>query len=124
MTTIDVPPVTVPPGSESFSGPVDDDSNDITITIDRTPDGGLDSLTADSSVSVGVTASYDGGDTFGDVGFGGPWPGGTELGKHGVPRTADTLMTELDPGTGRIVQLTVTVGGPADVVVAGSIVTS
>lgn len=124
MTTINVPATSLTAGDHVFSGPVADSLNQIAITIDRTPAAGLNSLTAASTVAIGVTASYDGGVTFGNVGFGGPWPGGTELDKHGVQRTTDTMTTTLEPGTGRIVRLTVTVAGPVSVTVGGSITTS
>ena len=124
MTTINVPSTTVAVGTRTFTGTVDDANNHIAITVDRTPAGGLNSLTAASQLSIGVTASYDGGVTFGNVGFGGPWPGGTELDKHGVQRTFDFMSTTLEPGTSRQVRLTVTVAGPSSIVVAGSIATS
>jgi hypothetical protein len=124
VTTINVPSTTISVGSRSFTGPVDDASNHIAITIDRTPAGGLNSLTSASQLSIGVTASYDGGVTFGNVGFGGPWPGGTELDKHGVQRTFDFMSTTLEPGTGRIARLTITVAGPSSIVAGGSIATS
>jgi len=124
MTTITVPPTSLPVGDSVFGGSLDDVDNQIAITVDRTPAGGLNALTADSTVAFAIAVSYDSGATYDLQGSGGPWEGGTVLDKHGNPFLSMALLTSIEPGTGRLARLTVTVAGPSAVVVAGSIVTS
>jgi len=124
MTTITVPPTTLPVGDSSFGGSLGDTANQIAITVDRTPSGGLNDLAADSTVAVAVAVSYDSGATYDLQGSGGPWEGGVVLDKHGNPDLFAAIYTTIEPGTGRLARLTVTIAGPSSVVVAGSIVTS
>jgi hypothetical protein len=124
MTTITVPPTTLDVGTHAFTGDIDDTDNQVDVTVDRTPAGGLNSLTADSTVFIMIGQSDDGGVTYYDSAGGGPWPGGDELGKNGLPRTTDIIGTTFEPGTGRKARLTVTIAGPSSVVVGGTVITS
>jgi hypothetical protein len=124
MTVLTVPPITMAVGDQSFTGTVDDVDNIITIRTDRTLAGGMNELTPDTSMTIAIAASYDGGVTFDLQGTGGPFFGGIEPDKNGVPRDHDGLGTSIEPGTGRVVRLTVTVAGPVSVVTGGTITTS
>jgi hypothetical protein len=117
--TTTIPLVTLQNGSRTF-GPaaIADADTRTSLTIDRTVTGGLNSLTAATTIEILIEQSNDGGQTwFEDVDatlFGGPWPS-----KPGTPSVSVTF----DPGTSRQVRATLTVaGGP--VVVQGSLTTS
>jgi len=124
-TTFTFPRVVIPVGPRDF-GPanVGDAEAAITLNIDRTVAGGLDSLTSASSLGVFIQQSNDGGATWDPLGGGEGMLGGTVLDKFGVPRTTETVKTMLNPGTGRKVMLTATAEGAVSIAVGGSIVTT
>jgi hypothetical protein len=127
MTTITIPPSSLDVGTHAFTGAIDDVDNRVAITLDRTVAGGLNSLTADSTLAISIGQSDDGGATFYEsAGTGLPgWSGGTVADPHtGSPMLANHQGTSFEPGIGRIARLTVIIGGPSPVVVAGTIVTS
>lgn len=119
-----IPLVTLPAGSQTF-GPANaaDSETSVTLTIDRTVSGGLNSLTASSVLSVDVQQSGDGGVTFQDLG-GWTTSGGAVPAKGGGSATTSSGRWNLIPGTSRQLQATVTVSGPSPVAVAGTIVTA
>lgn len=122
-TTFPIPLTTLQIGATDF-GPAAaaDSESSILLTIDRTVTGGLNSLTSASELDVYTYQSNDGGATWHGL-AGGGWTGGIQLTKTGQTRTAETLLTELNPGTSRLVKATVTVSGTA-IAVAGSLTTS
>ena len=124
MTVLTLPPTTMAAGPHSFTGTVSDADTQIAFRLDRTPAGGLNDLTADSTVTLQAEQSVDGGVSWDPLTAGGPWPGGTELDKFGVQRTFDQCSSFLGDGTARLVRATVTVDGPVSVVVAGTVTTS
>jgi hypothetical protein len=124
MTVLTVPPITMSVGDQSFTGSVDDVDNHIAIVTDRTPAGGMNDLTSDTTLAIAIAASYDGGATFELQGSAGPWAGGIIPDKHGNPNLTDSMSTTIGPGTGRLVRLTVTIAGPSSVVAGGTITTS
>jgi len=122
--TIPFANVTLNPGETDLGpGAVDDDSVQFTITVDRTPAGGLNSLDGTTSVTVMVAQSGDGGATWGNLG-GATFMGGTILDRHGNPRTFDTAQSWLIGGTGRELKIIVTVNGASALVVGGSLTTT
>lgn len=122
-STLTIPQVTLPVGARTFGpGNVPDADVSITLTIDRTVAGGLNSLTSASTLAVTVDQSNDGGTTWANL-SGAAWTGGIQTDKHGVTRTAEVMLTELNPGTSRKVRATVTVGGTS-IVVDGSVATA
>jgi hypothetical protein len=127
MTVLTISATSLDVGTHAFTGTIDDTDNHVQILLDRTVAGGLNSLTADSTVGIVIACSFDGGTTFDDSGGTGPdgWPGGFVADPHtGNPTLVNNMSTSFEPGTGRIVRLTVTIGGPGAVVVAGTITTS
>jgi hypothetical protein len=124
MTVLALPPTLMAAGAHVFSGTVSDADTLIAFQLDRTPTGGLNDLTPDSTVALQAEQSTDGGVTWDILTAGGPWPGGTELDKHGVQRTFDQCSSQLGDGTSRLIRATVTVAGPVSVVVAGTVTTS
>jgi hypothetical protein len=124
MTVLTIAPTSLDVGTHAFTGGIDDTDNQVRILLDRTVTGGLNSLTADSTAAIALACSFDGGTTFDDAGGTG-WPGGFIADPHtGNPTLVNNMGTSFEPGTGRIVRLTVTIGGPGAVVVAGTITTS
>lgn len=123
MATLDIPQVTLEVGSETF-GPASADDADvnITVTIDRTPDGGLNSLTPDSALSVAVDQSDDRGETWQNLAGASGWTGGEQFDKHHNVRTQEQLFTTLNPGTSRLFRAVVTAAGTA-IAIDGSVTT-
>lgn len=130
--TLTIPLVTLPAGSRTF-GPVTvpDADTAVTLTVDRTPAGGLNALGAASVLGMEAQMSTDGGATWHATDTGQPgtqtaWTaaGGTFTAPRGgaVYGTSAGTWT-LFPGTGRRVRATVTVSGPSSIAVAGSLVT-
>lgn len=123
-TTFNIPLVTLPVGSRQFGPATPADSEvSITLTVDRTVSGGLNSLTSGSVLGADVQESLDGGVTWQDLGA---WtaPGGTITNRHGVVYAASSGTWNLIPGTSRQLRATVTVSGPSSIAVAGTIVTT
>jgi hypothetical protein len=121
-TTLTIPLLTLPVGSRTF-GPhtAADAETKITLSIDRTVTGGLNSLTAASAIEVDVQQSADGGATWQDLGA---WTsvGGIYIDRHGITGAVSLGIWPLFPGTSRKLQATVTVAG-TPIAVAGSLVT-
>jgi hypothetical protein len=127
MTVLTIPPTSLDVGTHAFTGNIDDTDNHVTVLLDRTVAGGLNDLTADSTVAISIACSFDGGVTFDDSGGTGAngWPGGFVADPHtGAATLTNNIGTSFEPGTGRIARLTVTIGGPGAVVVTGTITTS
>ena len=132
MATLNIPLITLPPGTRTF-GPVTLPSGDtsVTLTIDRTPPGGLNGLSGASQIAVEAQMSTDGGTTWHAVDTDQPgsqtmWAaaGGTfTTPRGGTIYTTSSGTWPLFPGTGRRVQATVTVSGPSSIAVAGTLVT-
>lgn len=125
-TTFTIPLVTLPVGSRLF-GPAHpaDGETSVTLSIDRTVAGGLNSLTAASVLAVQLQSSGDGGATWQDLGawttVGGDY---SYTDKNGVFRPVDVSSGTwpLPAGVSRQLQATVTVSG-TPIAVAGSIAT-
>ncbi len=123
MTTLTIPLVTLPAGSQTF-GPSNaaDAESKIVLTVDRTVPGGLKSLTSASVVAVDVSQSNDGGVTWQEI-AGCTFPGGVITLISG-DLTAAALNVNLAPGTSRKLKAVVTVSGPSSVAIAGTLVTT
>jgi hypothetical protein len=134
--TFPIPAVTLPAGTRTF-GPaaVPDADTRLTLTVDRTPAGGLTELTAASALDMEAQMSSDGGTTWHAVDTGQPgtrtsWTtiGGpvTSTDRQGTEHTAavSSGTWPLFPGASRLVRATVTVSGPAPIAVTGSIATA
>lgn len=126
-----IPLTTLPPGSRVF-GPatVPNPDTSVTLSVDRTVAGGLNSLTGASVLGMTAEVSTDGGVTWHAVDTDQPgtvtaWeaPGGTIQTAAG-PSGSSSGTWPLFPGTGRRVRATVTITGPASIAVAGSIATA
>lgn len=121
-TTFNIPLTTLPVGSDTFgpSHPADSEAS-VTLTIDRTVAGGLNSLTSASTLGVDLQESLDGGVSWQDLGdF--TTPGGVFIYKTGSTATVSVGRWNLIPGTSRQLRATITVSGTS-IAVAGSIVT-
>ena len=131
-----IPLVTYQPGAHTV-GPaaVPDADSRVTLTVDRTPPGGLNALDGSSELRMEAQLSTDGGATWHAVDTDQPgtataWgaPGGpvTWTDKAGAVHvyTASAGTWPLFPGTGRRIQAVVTVDGPSPIAITGSIVTS
>lgn len=135
-STFPIPLTTLPVGSRVF-GPatIPDADTAVTLTVDRTVTGGLNSLTTASHLAVLAEMSTDGGVTWHATDTGSPgtataWTaeGGplTRIDKvTGLPVTvtASAGTWPLFPGTSRRLRATITVSGPSSIAVAGSIAT-
>jgi hypothetical protein len=127
-----IPQTSLQPGSRTF-GPatIPDADSQVTLAVDRTVAGGLNSLTAASTLSMTAEMSSDGGVTWhavdtGAAGTQTAWSaeGGTFTNSHtGLPITVSSGTWPLFPGAGRRLRATVTVAGPSAITVAGSIAT-
>lgn len=131
-----IPLTSLPPGPRTFGpAPVADADTRVTLTVDRTPAGGLNAITAASVLDMEAQMSSDGGATWHAVDTGQPgtrtsWTttGGlaTWTDKQGTVHTATASSGTwpLFPGSGRQVRATVTVTGPDPIAVSGSIATA
>ena len=121
-TTIPIPLTTLPVGSTTF-GPVTVSAlTAITLTVDRTVAGGLNSLTSASVLTISFDDSHDNGVTWTNRGITHSI-GGTIL-HNGVARTSDTSGVSFDDAGAVQVRAVVTVSGPSSIAVAGSLTTS
>lgn len=116
--TLPISQRTVPVGQTTF-GPFSIGNNTQgTVTIDRTPAGGLNSLTAATTFAVEIQSSPDGGVT---------WQseaalftiGGTFTDKHGQINTNAISVFGMS-GARNSCRVVVTVGGPSSIVLSGS----
>jgi len=123
-STLTIPLISLPDGARVF-GPanVADADRQTVLTVDRTPAGGLNSLTTATSVDLLVEQSDDGGTTWFLL-VDGQIPGGAQPAfRGGGTAASDTIAVTFAPGTSRRVRATMTVtGGP--VAVQGSLTTS
>jgi len=124
MATLTIPLTTLNTGAHTF-GPatVADADKAAALTVDRTPAGGLNSLTAATSIDLLIEQSDDGGATWFLL-VDGSIPGGAQPAfRGGGTATSDTIAVSFAPGAGRRVRATMTVtGGP--VAVQGTLTTS
>ena len=123
-STLTIPLTTLQPGTLTFgpSGAADSETM-LTLTIDRTVTGGLNSLTAATTIDISVWQSNDAGATWSEAAAFGI-TGGSFINRHtGLPYTASTMTTHLQPGTSRQLKAIVVTGGTA-VAVAGTLVSS
>jgi hypothetical protein len=116
--TLTIPITSLPVGLTTL-GPLNVGNNSsASLVIDRTIAGGLNSLTAASTVDVMVQTSPD-GTVWHDLG-GATWIGGMYTSRVG-PVNSDTFSTgDIAAAVSRVRVLT-TVGGPAPVVIAGTL---
>jgi hypothetical protein len=122
-STLTIPLVTLPVGPLTFGpSPAADSETTLTLTIDRTVTGGLNALTAITTIDIAVYQSGDGGATWSQAGGIGV-AGGLYTDRHGVTFTASTMTLKLAPGTSRQLKATVAVAGTA-VAVAGTLISS
>lgn len=128
-TTFPIPLTTLTVGAHTF-GPatIADTDTSVTFSIDRTVAGGLNSLTAASTLALQGEMSTDGGVTWHAVdsaaGTDTHWSttGGVFTGRNGTVTTSSGTWP-LAAGTSRRLRATVTVSGPSSIAVAGSIAT-
>jgi len=121
--TLTIPLANLPDGSHVF-GPVSVADTDATtvLTVDRTPAGGLNSLTAAATIGVLIEQSDNGGSTWFLL-VNGIIAGGPVAAKGGGTAVTAQVGVTYGPGTGRQARATLTVaGGP--VRVQGSLTTS
>lgn len=134
--TFTIPLITLQPGSRTFgpAHPADTDTL-VTMAIDRTVAGGLNSLTSASWLDVDVQMSNDGGNTWHGVDTNQPgsssgWgtPGGlttyTDF-RDGLTKTINLSAGTwpIGSGTSRLIRCTAIVTGGVPIAVAGSIAT-
>jgi hypothetical protein len=122
--TLPIPLTTLPTGVRVFGPAVVADADVRTVlVIDRTPAGGLNALTAATTLEILVEQSNDGGTTWfllTDAVITGGLVGAP---KGGGNATEATVWVSFEPGTGRRTRATLTtVNGP--LVVQGSLTTS
>ena len=126
--TITIPLTTLNDGTRHFGPAALADADTLTVlSLDRAVTGGLNSLTAATTLEITVDQSGDGGATWWPMvdgiisgGFVQDWP--PPKGTGGGQVTA-TIGVRFGPGTGRTTRATVTTtGGP--VAVQGSLTTS
>jgi hypothetical protein len=124
-------PLTLPTGARTFGPHLAANSDTaIRLTVDRTLTGGLNALTASSTIEVNVELSDDGGATWhatdtDQAGTKTAWTtaGGIFTDRFGQVATVSGGAWFLFPGTSRQLRATITVAGPSPIAVAGSIVT-
>ena len=131
-TTLTIPQVTLRVGTPRVvSGALGANVTALVLSIDRTVTGGLNSLTSASSYDVAIDESYDGGTTwipnveYTQVGGTIPVIVSPKTGLPNDPNT-DTITTTLQDTNqaSRRARITVTISGPSNIVVAGSLVVS
>lgn len=124
-TTVTIPLTTLAVGPHT-AGPSTVGSNlqSVTLTIDRTVAGGLNSLTSSSVLSISFDMSTDGGTTWQNIGVTNPIGG--IINHHGGQLNTEVDSVQLgDVGAaGRKIRAVVTVQGPSSIAVAGSLTTS
>jgi len=118
VTTITIPQTTLAIGAHSF-GPaaVPNGAAFVTIAIDRTVTGGLNSLTTSTTLTLDVFESLDGGATF--ILAGEALCVGGSFTEHGVPLNANDLGVMIYPGATHA-KASITIAGTS-VTVAGTL---
>lgn len=119
--TVNIPLTTLTAGTHTF-GPaaVADADHTVTLNIDRTVTGGLNSLTSATTVHIKAQESDDGGTTWYDLADAG-LEGGSYLDHNGVPYATSFVQVTFATATGRQARASIVVAGTS-VAVAGSIV--
>jgi len=118
--TLTIPLVTLPAGAHVFpaSGghPVADTDTAAALSIDRTPAGGFNAVSAQVTALIAVLLSRDGGATWDQVAAGGVAGGPVTDRASGGPATVSNVAVTPAAGTGRLARAQVTVaGGPVAV---------
>lgn len=123
MATFTIPQTTLPVGQTTVGPHTIPASSRFSISLDRTLPGGMNSLTAATTMDLSVDTSPDGGTTWvNEAAFTGA-RGGPQTGPHGVQLNADGLnITGINPNP--LCRAIVVIGGPSPVVVAGSLTVS
>jgi hypothetical protein len=103
-------PFDIPPGTTGFS-----------VTIDRTVPGGLNELDATTTFEMSIQSSPD-GVTWNDEGGGLTTTGGIFTDHHGQVDANAVSVGGMNPGA-TVVGAVITVSGPVQVVIAGSVTT-
>jgi hypothetical protein len=121
-TTVPIPLLTLAVGTREF-GPasVDDAVSAVTLTIDRTVVGGLNTKTASTTLEIGVWQSDDNGASWQFRASAGLVGGVYPRNAAGDPYVESNVSVELTPGTGRRVKAVTDTGGTS-VAVSGSLV--
>jgi hypothetical protein len=102
---------------------VSDTSTLLDLAVDRTPAGGLNSLTPATVVTIAVYQSNDGGATWNQLASAGLTGGVIINARTGQVNTQDVGVW-LWPGTSRLVRAEVTVAGPSAVALSGTLTIS
>jgi hypothetical protein len=120
-TNMNIPLLTLAVGTREF-GPaaVADDVNAVTLTIDRTVAGGLNSSPASTTLEIGVWQSDDDGASWQFRASAGLIGGVYPRNAAGDPYVESTVSVDLTPGTGRRVKAVTETGG-SSVAIAGSL---
>ena len=124
MTTLTIPLTTLPTGTRVI-GPANVADADVraVLTLDRTVAGGLNALTAATTLEILVEQSDDGGATWFLICDALMTGGIVGAPKGGGNATEATVWVSFEPGTGRRTRATLTTAsGP--LVVQGSLTTS
>lgn len=121
--TTTIPLTNIPNGARTFGpGNVADTDSTSILTIDRTPSGGLNSLTETATIELLVEQSNDGGSTWFLI-VDSTIFGGSQVNLHGQTATNSVVGCAFAPGTSRQVRITLTVtNGP--IRVQGTLATS
>lgn len=120
--TLQIPLRTLAVGDTIF-GPLNVNNNSIfaQITSDRTVAGGLNSLTAASTLAVMIQSSGD-NVTWEDE-AGATWVGGIYTSRVGQLNTDNVTVAGIDPASNRV-RIVATVSGPTPIAMAGTVTVS
>lgn len=122
MTTFNIPTTPLTVGQHIFGPFTYSAGGSAQLVIDRTVTGGLNSLTAASTVLIDVEVSNDGGASW-TLLVGTQLVGGIYTNRQGTTATQDTLgANNIMPGTQA--RSVVTVAGPSSVAIAGALTLS
>jgi hypothetical protein len=121
-TTVPIPLLTLAVGTREF-GPasVDDTTNAVTLTIDRTVANGLNSKPATTTLEIGVWQSDDNGASWQFRASAGLIGGLYPSNQAGDPYLFSDVQVDLTPGVGRRVKAVTETAG-SSVAVSGSLV--
>jgi hypothetical protein len=121
VTVTPIPLSTLPVGT-TFAGPFDipPGTTGFSVTIDRTVAGGLNELDGTTTFDMTIQSSPD-GVTWNDEG-GGSTTGGIFTDHHGQVNTFVVGVGGMNPDA-TVVGALIVVGGPVEVVIAGSVTT-
>lgn len=121
MATLNIPRIVLSPGAREF-GPVNVLGSEslAVLTIDRTVNGGLNSVTTSTIIQMNVEQSNDNGIIWIELASTNIM-GGIYTIHAGLPGDENTVGVWLLSGNNRQVRSTVTVTGPSSVAVRGSL---